>query len=63
MLDDTCYFLPFDDEPPARRARLALRSGEALDFFAARVFWDAKRPINKELLQSLDLRALQAAMG
>lgn len=58
MLDDTCYFLPFDREDEARTAFDALRSPFAMDFFAARIFWDAKRPIRKSILQSLDLRAL-----
>jgi hypothetical protein len=58
VLDDTCYFLPFDDEASARRALGALRSPEAADYFAGRVFWDAKRPLSKAILQSLDLDAL-----
>jgi methylase of polypeptide subunit release factors len=60
MLDDTCYLLPFEDEAPARRALSLLRSGLAGDFFEARVFWDAKRPISKALLEALDLDALAA---
>jgi len=58
MLDDTCYFLPFDDEGSARRAIEALQSPIARQFFAARIFWDAKRPISKAILQQLDLHAL-----
>jgi hypothetical protein len=62
LLDDTCYFLPFDDEAEARASWAALGSAAAREFFAARVFWDAKRPIRKALLQTLDLRALRAAV-
>jgi hypothetical protein len=62
MLDDTCYFLPFAEESEARSAFDALRSPLAADFFAARIFWDAKRPIRKSILQTLDLRALEATM-
>jgi hypothetical protein len=58
MLDDTCYFLPFESEPEAARAAAALGSGAAGEFFRGRVFWDAKRPITKAVLQSLDLAAL-----
>lgn len=58
MLDDTCYFLPFESEDRARRALEALRSPIAMDFFSGRIFWDAKRPINKAILQALDLQAL-----
>lgn len=61
LLDDTCYFLAFDDEAPARRALAALRSDAARDFLGARVFWDAKRPITKGILQSLDWRAIAPA--
>lgn len=63
MLDDTCYFLPFDSETEAREAHEALRSDLAHEFIEARVFWDAKRPINKSLLQRLDLHALLAKLG
>jgi hypothetical protein len=63
MLDDTCYFLPFADEAGARRAAAALGSDLAADFFRARVFWDAKRPITKTVLQALDLDRLARALG
>jgi hypothetical protein len=63
MVDDTCYFLPFSNEPDARRAALALQSELAGQFFRGRVFWDAKRPINKAILQALDLDRLMHALG
>lgn len=53
MLDDTCYFLPFSNEVEARTTADALKSDLAADFFRGRVFWDAKRPINKSMLQKL----------
>lgn len=55
VLDDTCYFLPFAEEAPARRALEALATPAAGDFLAGRIFWDDKRPIKKEILQALDL--------
>lgn len=58
LLDDTCYFAPFYSEKMAQAALDALRSPIVQDYFEARVFWDAKRPINKSLLQSLNLQAL-----
>jgi hypothetical protein len=61
MLDDTCYYLPFEGEAEAARARDALESPLAADFVSARVFWDAKRPIQKAVLQRLDLEALAQA--
>jgi hypothetical protein len=61
MVDDTCYFLPFSSELDARRAAQALESELAGEFFRGRIFWDAKRPINKAILQALDLgRLIQA---
>jgi hypothetical protein len=62
LFDDTCYFLAFDDERRARRAARALRSSAATEFLAARIFWDAKRPITKSILQTLDLRALETSL-
>jgi hypothetical protein len=61
MVDDTAYFLPFDTEEEANAIALALESPSAQNFFLARVFWDAKRPITKALLQSLSLEALLRA--
>jgi hypothetical protein len=63
LLDDTCYFLPFEREADARAAWAALCSPLAQDFFAARIFWDDKRPIRKSLLSQLDLRALLDSLG
>jgi hypothetical protein len=63
MVDDTCYCLPFSNETDARKGALALESEMALDFFGGRVFWDAKRPISKAILQSLDLERLIEALG
>ncbi|MBS2016301.1 MAG: SAM-dependent DNA methyltransferase [Deltaproteobacteria bacterium] len=58
VLDDTCYFLPFGRESEARAVWRALRSAPAREFFEARIFWDAKRPIKKAILQQVDLDAL-----
>ncbi|MFT3769423.1 MAG: hypothetical protein QM820_28630 [Minicystis sp.] len=62
MVDDTCYFLPFTDESEARQAASALDSDLARDFFHGRIFWDAKRPVSKSILQALDLRRLLLAL-
>lgn len=63
MVDDTAYFLPCDTEHEATALARALNGPTARMFFEARVFWDAKRPINKALLQSLSLDALLHAEG
>lgn len=61
LLDDTCYFLGFADEPTATAACWLLRSEPASAVLQALTFWDAKRPITKALLDHLDLRALARA--
>jgi len=61
LLDDTCYFLGFSDERIAVAACELLRSEPARAVVQALAFWDAKRPITKELLDHLDLRALAGA--
>ena len=63
VFDDTTYFLSYDTERAARAAFDALTSEEATTFFNARIFWDDKRPINKRVLQSLDLSLLQESLG
>ncbi|WP_428261298.1 hypothetical protein [Haliangium sp.] len=63
VFDDTTYFLPFSTEADARAAHEALTSPLAAEFFRARIFWDDKRPINKRVLQELDLDALQRTLG
>ncbi|MCK6548253.1 SAM-dependent methyltransferase [Myxococcota bacterium] len=63
VLDDTCYFLPFDDEGAAREAQALLASAFSQEFFRARIFWDAKRPITKAHLQTLSLARLRELVG
>lgn len=58
MLDDTCYFIGFDDERAARVALGRLRSEPAQAVLRALVFRDAKRPVTKEVLDRIDLRKL-----
>lgn len=58
MLDDTCYFIGFDDERTARGALERLRSEPAQAVLRALVFPDAKRPVTKEVLDRIDLRKL-----
>ena len=63
VLDDTCYFLACASSAEAGLLARLLGSAEAREFFAAFVFWDAKRPITAELLRRLDLRRLAAVLG
>ena len=61
VFDDTCYFLPFQAEPEARRAFESLTSADATRALESRIFWDNKRPINKAVLQSFSLSDLEGA--
>lgn len=58
MLDDTCYFLPCESESMACRLHRALNRKPAQSFLESLIFWDAKRPINIELLSRLNLEIL-----
>jgi hypothetical protein len=55
VLDDTCYFLACQTEAEAVFVAALLNSTPAREFFAAFIFWDAKRPITVEVLRQLDL--------
>ncbi|MEM7158646.1 MAG: SAM-dependent methyltransferase [Myxococcota bacterium] len=55
MLDDTCYFIGFDEEAQARDALARLRSAPAQAVLRALVFRDAKRPVTKDVLDRIDL--------
>jgi hypothetical protein len=63
MVDDTAYFLPCGSPEEAEGLARALNGRAAAEFFQARIFWDAKRPISKALLQSLSLEALLRVEG
>jgi len=63
LLDDTSYFLSFDDEPAARLVSAILNSGPCLEFLNSLVFRDAKRPITVDVLRRLNLDALAQAAG
>ncbi len=58
MLDDTCYFVGVDDEALARAAHWLLHTDLAQQAILAVTFWDAKRPLTKDLLDRLDLGKL-----
>ncbi len=59
MLDDTCNFLSFDSYEEAEYVANLLNSEPAQEFLSSRVFWDAKRPITVDLLNSLDIATLE----
>jgi hypothetical protein len=55
MLDDTCYFIGFDNLPHAQIAQVLLNSEPVQNLIKSIVFWDSKRAITKELLCRIDL--------
>ena len=63
VLDDTCYFLPFESKVDAELVAAMLHSEPAQRFLGSRIFWDAKRPITAGILRSLDLSALAVELG
>lgn len=55
MLDDTTYFLSFDDYELAYVCMLVLNNSTVQEFLYSISFKDAKRPYTKKVLQRLDL--------
>ncbi len=58
VVDDASYVLAFDDGHQAAMCFAMLTSQAASDLLDSLVFWDAKRPISKKLLQRIDLLAV-----
>ncbi|MHA2365135.1 MAG: SAM-dependent methyltransferase [Candidatus Hodarchaeales archaeon] len=55
MLDDTSYFLPLTSEEEANYYLKVLKDQKSQDYLNSIIFWEDKRPIKKDILQSLDL--------
>lgn len=58
VFDDTCYFLPCSSAQQAALVCSLLQTPLCTEFLNSIIFWDAKRPITKKLLQRVDLTAL-----
>jgi hypothetical protein len=58
VVDDACYTLSFEDGNEAAVCFALLTSEAVTDLLESLVFWDAKRPISKKLLQRVDLLAV-----
>ena len=63
FLDDTCNYLPFDDEFSSRLVADVLNSVPCQQFLQALIFTGSKRPITVELLQRLNLNAIADEAG
>lgn len=58
MVDDTSYFLGFEEERLAHAVWTLLRGEPAKELLESGVFWDAKRPVTKRLLERLHIGEL-----
>jgi len=55
QLDDTCYFIGFDNLEYAVYTYIILNDKIAQEFLHSIIFFDSKRPITKEILMRIDL--------
>ena len=62
MLDDTCYFLGFDDLKSAVVVHALLNTDEVRSFLQSITFSDAKRMITKEVLMRIDFAKVMKAL-
>ena len=58
MLDDTCYFIGFDDIEEAQITLFLLNKPETQSFIESSMFTDAKRAITKDLLMRIDIDSI-----
>ena len=63
FFDDTCNYLPFEDEASARLVADVLNSAPCQQFLQSLIFTGSKRPITVELLQRLNLGAIADKAG
>jgi hypothetical protein len=63
FLDDTCYFLPFENQRQAQLIADILNSPPCQQFIHSLLFSDTKRPITVELLQRLNLNVIASKAG
>ncbi len=63
VFDDTCYFIPLDSYEEAIILHTILRHPITDEFYSSFIFWDAKRPITKQILRQLDLKELMLEIG
>ncbi|WP_455464119.1 hypothetical protein [Candidatus Hodarchaeum mangrovi] len=63
VLDDTCYFLSFDNYWKAMLVHTLLNHPITDEYYRSYIFWDMKRPISKQILMNLDLKKLLEEIG
>jgi hypothetical protein len=63
MLDDTCYFIGFDDQAHAAYALILLNAEPVQKLLRSLAFTDAKRPYTKDILMRIDLFKVGEYLG
>lgn len=63
MVDDTCYFIPCESEEEAVLVADLLNSEACINFIKSLVFFDAKRPVNIDILRRVDIKKLAEAQN
>ncbi|MFW9905804.1 MAG: methyltransferase domain-containing protein [Candidatus Thorarchaeota archaeon] len=63
VLDDTCYFIPTESLEEAAILISLLDHPVTHEFYCSFIYWDAKRPITKQILQQLDIKKLFSEIG
>jgi len=63
MLDDTCYFLSFNDEKKAMIATIILNSEIVKRFLLSITNINSKRPYTKKVLSRIDLEKAKKILG
>jgi len=63
VFDDTCYFLPINNMEEAVIWFSLLTHPKSIVFFNSLIYWRAKRPITKQILQQLNIQQLFKEVG
>lgn len=63
MLDDTCYFLSFNDEKKAMITTIILNSEVIKRFLLSITNINSKRPYTKKVLSRIDLEKAKKILG
>jgi hypothetical protein len=63
MVDDTCNFLSCSTEDEAHLIYSLLTTHEIESFLNSLIFWDSKRPITTQILNSIDLKKIANTKG
>jgi len=63
LMDDTCYYLPFEQESQAWHVADILNSNPCRQFLQSLIFAGVKRSVTVDLLQRLNLSAIAEEAG